>query len=83
MRFLHTVLCKSRSYRTCYFEAEMKKERRHTPRELMEMTIEVMQQSVPEPRIDGKASPLIVIFAQHAEQKSSEPDWVELKRQRL
>jgi hypothetical protein len=49
----------------------------------MEMTIEVMQQSAPEPRTDGKASPLIVIFAQHAEQKSSEPDWVELKRQRL
>ena len=46
MRFLHTVLCKSRSHRTCYFEAEMKKERRHTPWELMEMTIEVMQQSV-------------------------------------
>lgn len=29
------------------------------PRELMQMAVEVMQQSVPEPRMDGKASPLV------------------------
>ena len=29
------------------------------PRELMLMAVEVMQQSVPEPRVDGKASPLV------------------------
>jgi hypothetical protein len=59
MCFLHTALCESRSRRTCHFEAEMKKERGHSPRELMEMTIEVMQQSVPEPRTDRKASPKV------------------------
>lgn len=32
---------------------------KHTPRQLMEMGIEVMQQSVPEPRKDGKASPKV------------------------
>ena len=37
----------------------MKKERQHKPRELMELAIEVMRQSVPEPRKDGKASPKV------------------------
>ena len=37
----------------------MKKERQHKPRELMELAIEIMRQSVPEPRPDGKASPKV------------------------
>ena len=32
---------------------------KHTPRQLMELAIEVMRQSVPEPRKDGKASPKV------------------------
>lgn len=31
----------------------------HAPRQLMELAIEVMRQSVPEPRADGKASPKV------------------------
>jgi ATP-dependent DNA helicase RecG len=31
----------------------------HTPRQFMELAIEVMRQSVPEPRADGKASPKV------------------------
>jgi hypothetical protein len=54
-----------------------------TPRKLMEMAIEVMRQSVPELRPDGKASPTSVIFAQCAVHKSPEPDWFEMKRQCL
>ena len=30
-----------------------------TPRKLMELAIEVMRQSVPEPQTDGKASPKV------------------------
>lgn len=33
--------------------------KKHTDRELMEMAIEIMRQSVPEPRGDGKASPKV------------------------
>ncbi len=33
--------------------------KKHTHRELMELAIEVMRQSVPEPRADGKASPKV------------------------
>ncbi|TRZ89262.1 hypothetical protein D4R89_06330 [bacterium] len=54
-----------------------------TPRKLMELAIEVMRQSVPEPRNDGEASPISVIFAQCAVHKSPEPDWFEMKRQCL
>jgi len=37
----------------------MKKTQQYEPRELMELAIEVMRQSVPEPRDDGKASPKV------------------------
>jgi ATP-dependent DNA helicase RecG len=37
----------------------MKKTQQYEPRQLMEMAVEVMQQSVPEPRTDGKASPKV------------------------
>ena len=37
----------------------MKKTQQYEPRELMELAIEVMRQSVPEPRPDGKASPKV------------------------
>jgi len=37
----------------------MSKKQTYTPRELMELAIEVMLQSVPEPRADGKASPKV------------------------
>ena len=37
----------------------MKKAQKRTPRELMEMAIEVMRQSVLEPRTDGKVSPKV------------------------
>ena len=43
-------------------------------RKFMELAIEVMRQSVPEPRDDGKASPLIMIYAQRIVQKSLKPD---------
>lgn len=56
---------------------------KYDPRKLMEMAIEIMWQSVPEPRTDGMTSPTRVIFAQCAALKSPEPDWFELKRQCL
>ena len=37
----------------------MKKTQQYEPRELMELAIEVMRQSLPEPRPDGKASPKV------------------------
>jgi ATP-dependent DNA helicase RecG len=37
----------------------MKKTQQYEPRELMELAIEVMRKSVPEPRTDGKASPKV------------------------
>lgn len=37
----------------------MKNEQQLNPRKFMEMAIEVMRQSVPEPRKDGKASPKV------------------------
>ena len=37
----------------------MKKTQQYEPRKLMELAIEVMRQSVPEPRDDGKASPKV------------------------
>jgi len=37
----------------------MTKKRQYEPRRLMELAIEVMSQSVPEPRPDGKASPKV------------------------
>ena len=37
----------------------MKKARKRTPRELMELAIDIMRQSVPEPRSDGKTSPKV------------------------
>lgn len=61
----------------------MKNKGQLEPRKLMEMAIEVMRQSVPEPRSDGKASPAIVIFAQRTVQKSPEPDLLKLKSQCL
>lgn len=40
-------------------EADMPKKSTLDPREMMELAIEVMRQSVNEPRADGKASPLV------------------------
>ena len=37
----------------------MTKKARHTPREVMELAIEFMRQSVREPRDDGKVSPKV------------------------
>jgi len=37
----------------------MSKKRKYSPRELMELAIEVMRKSVPEPRPDSKASPKV------------------------
>ncbi len=37
----------------------MKNAKQHVPREMMMLAIEVMRQSVPEPRSDGKASPKV------------------------
>jgi hypothetical protein len=70
MRLLHSALCKKRPNRIGHVEAAMKIDQKRTPRELMELAIKVMRRSVPEPRADGKASPVNMFFAQCAVQKT-------------
>jgi hypothetical protein len=56
-------------------KALMVVERSFSPEELMEWAIEVMLQSVAEPRNDCKARPPNAPFTQCTMQKAPEPDW--------